>query len=96
MESEKLLENKLREKIKHIGGWSIKLLSTHINGLPDRMCLMPNGKIFFAEIKGTGLKPSPVQRLIHKKLRKLGFRVEVIDNSEQIISLIKEYEIHTP
>lgn len=91
VESEKLLERKLSEELKKIGGWSLKLLSTHVTGLPDRLCLLPHGRLFFAELKTTKQKPRKIQLFIHKKLRDLGYRVEVIDSSEQIKNIIKEY-----
>lgn len=92
IEGEKYLEKKLKDEIKKIGGWSLKLLATHITGLPDRLCLLPQGRLFFAEIKTTKKNPSPIQRLIHRKLRKLGFKVFVIDTSEQIKEIIRNYE----
>lgn len=84
IESEKVLERKLSKKIEQLGGWSIKLLSTHVTGLPDRLCLLPGGKVLFVEVKTTGKKPRKIQIKIHEKLRGLGFEVLVIDNSEQI------------
>lgn len=91
IESEKLLETKLREGVKKLGGVAIKILSIHINGLPDRLCLLPGGRLFFAEIKTTKKKPEKLQALIHRKLRKLGFEVYVIDNSEQIKEILLKY-----
>jgi hypothetical protein len=92
IESEKSLEKKLSAEIKRIGGWSIKLLSAHLTGLPDRLCLLTGGRLFFAEIKTTKQKPKRIQLLIHEKLRNLGFRVEVIDTSEKIKEFIRDYE----
>ena len=92
IESEKYLEKKISAEIKRIGGWSLKMLSTHLTGLPDRLCLLPGGRLFFAEIKTTGKKPKKIQILMHERLRNLGFRVEVIDNSEKIKELIRDYE----
>ena len=62
--------------------WVIKLLSTFIKGLPDRMILCKGGYVGFAEIKTTGKKPTKIQLYIHDKLRSLGFEVFVIDNIE--------------
>ena len=56
IESEKLLETKLKNGTEKMGGWCIKMLSTHLTGLPDRVCLFPGGIIFFAEIKTTKKK----------------------------------------
>ena len=81
IESEKLLERKLKEAIKAKDGLCIKLLSNHFTGLPDRLCLLPGGVIFFAEIKTTKEEPSKIQKFVHSKLSKLGFNVYTIDNS---------------
>jgi hypothetical protein len=92
LESEKKLERKLRDSIKAIGGLCLKLLPFEFSGLPDRICLLRGGIVVFAEIKTTGKTPSKIQIHVHKKLKKLGFRVEVIDTSEKITALIKDYE----
>lgn len=62
--------------------WVIKLLSTFIKGLPDRLVLCKGGYIGFAEIKTTGKKPTKIQLYIHDKLKDLGFVVFVIDDIE--------------
>ena len=92
VESEKKLEAQLGKEIKALGGWSIKLLSTFIKGLPDRICLLPTGIIFFVELKSTGKKPSPAQTVIHKKLRALGFNVYVIDSFDLFDGLVEIYK----
>lgn len=88
MSSEKIIERKLVEAVKAKNGMCIKLLSDYITGLPDRLCLLPEGKTIFVELKTTGLKPRKSQVFIHNKLRTLGFRVEVIDELSQIDNLI--------
>lgn len=88
IESEKLLERKLRDSVKAAGGWCIKLITMHITGLPDRLCLLPGAKVVFAEVKGTGKKPTKIQEHVHGKLRKLGFTVMVIDSSVKIKELL--------
>lgn len=62
--------------------WVIKLLSTFVKGLPDRLILCRGGYVGFAEIKTTGKKPTKIQTFIHDKLRQLGFVVVVIDDIE--------------
>ena len=90
--SEKYIEKKFCEGIKRIGGFPIKLLST-LTGLPDRLCLLPGGCLFFAELKSTKKKPSAVQKLMHAKLRVLGFEVYVIDNMTEADRVVKLYEL---
>lgn len=88
VESEKVIERKLVEAVKANGGMCIKLLCDNLLGLPDRMVLMPHSKIAFVELKTTGQKPRRIQVFMHKKLRALGFRVEVIDTAEGINNFI--------
>ena len=88
VESEKLIERKLVELTKINNGMCIKLLCNHILGLPDRLCLFPGGKLAFVELKTTGEKPKRIQIFMHKKLRALGFRVEVIDTVEGVIEFV--------
>lgn len=90
IESEKLIERKLKRYTEDAGGICIKLAAVHVIGLPDRLCLLPGARLFFAELKTTKKKPRKIQRVWHIKLRKLGFRVEVIDRSEQIEKIFKE------
>lgn len=89
IESEKIIEHKLVELIKLHKGLCIKLLCDQFIGLPDRLCLLPNGKLVFVELKTTGKKPRRIQTVVHNKLRKLGFRVEVIDTTAKVIELIE-------
>ena len=88
IESEKLLERKLNRLVVERGGWSIKLLSNLVTGLPDRVCLLPGGRIFFAEIKTTNKNPTKIQLLVHRKIEALGFRVLIIKRSEDIKSIV--------
>jgi hypothetical protein len=90
--SEKTIERKLREACTARGGVCIKLLTDQYIGLPDRMCLFPNRKVVFAEIKSTGKKPRKIQQVVHDRLRGLGFDVRVIDRLEQIKNLIDDVE----
>lgn len=89
-ESEKVIEQKLVALCKLNGGMCIKLLSFHVLGLPDRMCLFPKAKIVFVELKTTGEKPRKIQLFMINKIRSLGFRVEIIDSTEKVIELIND------
>lgn len=88
-ESEKVLERKLNKWVKEAGGMSVKLGAQYHGGLPDRMLLLPNAKIFFCELKSTGQTPTALQRVTHKLLRGLGFKVYVVDSSDLLSQMIK-------
>ena len=91
IESEKVLEKYLVSEVKSLGGWAVKLLSGLVTGLPDRLILLPGGVVAFVEVKTTGKKATPRQLIVHKKLRQLGFRVEVLDSKEGINNFINFY-----
>lgn len=87
--SEKDLERTFSECLNRTKKvWVIKLLSTFVKGLPDRMIMCRGGYVGFAEIKTTGKKPTKIQTYIHEKLRALGFTVFVIDDLESRDSAI--------
>ncbi len=90
IDSEKVIERKLVELVKKNNGMCIKLLCDQLIGLPDRLCLFPDHKIAFVELKTTGRKPNRIQIFIHNKLRALGFRVEVIDTVGGVINFVED------
>ncbi len=87
---EKSIEEKLAFAVKNKGGLCPKFVSPNFNGMPDRLILFPGGKLAFAEIKAPGKEPEPLQTARHKALRKLGFKVFVIDSKSQIEGVIDE------
>lgn len=60
--------------------------------MPDRMMLLPGGKIGFVEVKAPGENPRPLQMARHRLLRRLGFKVYVLDGVEQIGGIIDEIQ----
>jgi len=79
-DSEKYLESLLVLEAKKRKGLCIKLLPFIFAGLPDRMMLLPGGYIKFIEVKSVGCEPSPIQKQVHKTLKRLGFEVLIIDS----------------
>ena len=87
MEREKDIERRLKREVEKKGGVCWKFISS-MSGVPDRLCLFPFGKLVFVELKRHGAKPRPLQIRQIEKIRKLGFRVEVIDSEQGIQELI--------
>ena len=87
---EATVERYLVRKVSEAGGMAIKLNPLGMAGLPDRLILMPGARIVFAELKRPGEKPRKIQEAFHNRLRKLGFRVEVVDCNEQIRNILEE------
>lgn len=80
--SEKVFERALSKYVNDKGGIAVKLLSQFVNGLPDRLYLLPGGRALFIEFKSTGKKPTRIQEHIIGRIQKLGFTVLVVDSSE--------------
>lgn len=81
---EKEIEKKLTLEAKKRGGLAVKFVSPGFDGMPDRILLMPEGKMAFVEVKAPGKRPRPIQMARHKLLRRLGFLVFVLDDESQI------------
>ena len=79
---ERTIELKFVKEVKKARGIALKLVCPGFIGMPDRLVLMPKGKMFFAEMKAPGQKPRPVQVKRHEMLRNLGFKVYVVDSLE--------------
>ena len=87
---EKQIEQKLVKATKNMGGIAPKFVSPSFDGMPDRIVLLPGGHIGFVEVKAPGEKPRPLQLSRHWLLRRLGFKVYVLDDEQQIGGLLDE------
>lgn len=79
MAREKSLEIRFRDYVRSVGGHAIKFVSPGLKGLPDRIVLLPGGRIGFAELKhpsGSG-RVSDSQKRAVGTLGRLGFAVIV-------------------
>ena len=89
---EKQIEQKLTLMVKSAGGIAPKFVSPGFAGMPDRLVLLPDGVFAFAELKAPGMHPRALQVARHEMLRRLGFRVYVIDGIEQIGGMLDELQ----
>ena len=87
---EKTTEQKLIRAVKSRDGICPKFVSPGMDGMPDRLVLLPGGKIGFVEAKAPGKKPRLLQRKRHRQLQALGFKVFVLDDPGQIPEIIRE------
>lgn len=87
---ELFIEEKLTKAVRQNGGVCWKFTSPGTAGVPDRIILMPKGRFAFVEVKAPGEKPRPLQLSRHRLLRRLGFKVYVLDALEDIEKIISE------
>jgi Holliday junction resolvase len=88
--SEKEIERQLVVMVKNAGGMAPKFVSPGMDGMPDRIVLMPGGHIGFVEVKAPGRKPRKLQIRRHVILQHLGFKVYVLDDTNQIPGIIAD------
>ena len=88
---EKQIEQELVREVKRRGGFCEKW-NSGTAGWPDRIILLHDGKIGFVEVKAPGKVPRKLQLHRHKQLRRLGFHVYVLDETEQIGGIIDDIQ----
>jgi hypothetical protein len=89
---EKTIEIKLVQAVKAAGGMAPKLSCPGTAGMPDRLVLLPDGRIGFVEVKSPSEKPRPLQVARMDALRNLGFKVYVLAGAEQIGGIVGDIQ----
>lgn len=87
---EKTVEQKLVKAVKNRGGICPKLVCPGFDGMPDRLVLLPDGKVGFVEVKAPGEKLRPLQVSRHNLLRSLGLQVFTLDDITAIPRMLDE------
>ena len=87
---EREIEQKLVREVKKRGGICPKWVSPGWAGVPDRMVLLSKGRMGFVEVKAPGEVPRALQMARHRLLKGLGYKVFVLDDTEQIKGILDE------
>lgn len=85
---EREIEAKLRTTVEKHGGLCLKWVCPGWSGVPDRIILLPGGRVMFAEIKRPkGGKLDKLQDWWRTRLQKMGFWSVVVWNEADIKTL---------
>jgi hypothetical protein len=87
---ESSIEKALIKAAKQRGGIAFKFVSPGVTGVPDRLVLLPSGKIAFIELKAHGKVMRPLQIKRKRQLEALGFLVYCIDSTAMIGDVLDE------
>ena len=88
MTLEKDIETKLRKMVEAHGGLCLKWVCPGWSGVPDRIILLPGGRVMFVETKRPkGGKLEALQIWWRKRLQGLGFWAVVVWNEENLKTL---------
>ena len=90
---ESAVERKLVAEVKKRGGLAVKFVSPGLDGVPDRLVLLPGGKMAFVELKAPGGSMRPLQKKRVSQLAGLGFRVYCVYGKEMIGGVLDEIEM---
>lgn len=83
---ESALEQAVRKYVRSLGGRCFKWVCPGENGVPDRICILPGGKVVFIELKRPGRKDgcSERQKKIMRVLSSLGCKVWLINSLDDL------------
>ena len=75
---EKDIENWLNKQIEQMGGLAFKFVSPGNPGVPDRIYILPNGKVWFVELKQQFGKVANIQKWQRERLIRLGCNYRLV------------------
>ena len=87
---ERDVESYLVDELKKVGYPCLKFVPDGKVGMPDRVVLLPDGRVLWVELKTDNGRLEEIQKVQHKKLRDFGHRVVVIWNRDEADKLIEE------
>lgn len=87
---EATIEHRLVTGVKKAGGWALKFVSPGHAGVPDRIVLLPEGRLIFVELKTKTGRLTPLQIETHNKLRDLGFEVRTLYGKDYVEGFLRE------
>ena len=86
---ESAVEAKLVRGVKALGGIAYKFSSPGTAGVPDRIVVLPGGRVIFAELKTDTGRLSPGQRVQIDRLRALGAEAVVVRGSSGVAEFLE-------
>lgn len=85
------VEKHLCKRVKNeLHGWALKFVSPGQNGVPDRIVLVPMGRIYFVETKAPGKKLRKLQEWVCGRIKGLGFAVLRLDTKDKVDAFVRE------
>ena len=92
---EKDIEKLFRDEIKKAGGKAYKFTSPGNDGVPDRIVMLPDGRIVFVELKTDTGKLSKLQELQCRQIAELRQTVRVLHGLAEVRDFFLEFGLET-
>ena len=87
---ESVIEARLRDGVKALGGICWKFVSPGTTGVPDRLIILPGGRIIFVELKADTGRTSAIQQYRINELRNIGADVRILKGLSQVRAFLEE------
>ena len=90
---ERDIEALLRDGVKQLGGKAYKWVSPGNAGVPDRIVILPGGKVIFVELKQENGRLTRLQKVQQQTLRRMGVAAVTLRGAEDVkmyLDVLKE------
>lgn len=86
--AEKDIERFLVNGVKKLGGVAYKFVSPGNAGVPDRLIVMPGGRVYFVELKTDAGYATVLQKRQMDRLLRLGCDVKLVRGLDEVMALL--------
>lgn len=83
---ERTIEGKLVRRVREMGGLCYKFVSPNNPGVPDRLVIMPGGKVIFVELKTESGRLSAMQKWQLDEMGRRGADVRVLKGLDEVLA----------
>ena len=87
---ENQVESYLHKRVVAAGGMTYKWVSPNMVGVPDRIVIMPGGRVYFVEVKSMDGKLAPHQIRRLAELDALGVNVRALFGTEEVDKFVEK------
>ena len=88
---EREVEKRLIKPVRELRGLCLKFETPGFTGVPDRIILLPGGRVLFVETKQPGKIERPRQTYVQGVIRRLGFTVySTVDSAAKVDAIVEE------
>lgn len=86
---ESKIEEYLKNEVGKYNGLCLKFTSS-VSGVPDRIVILPENRIYFVELKQEKGRLSKIQKYMHRQFKKRGVHVYVPYSKSDVDKFIDE------
>lgn len=87
---EKEIESWLNKQVGKMGGLAYKFISPENPGVPDRIYILPNGKVWFVELKQKFGKTARIQKWQRDRLLGMGCNYRLVRGREDAEAFVRQ------